>query len=243
MTERRAAELRRDARTLAIGPSALTWDGDDLLIRIDEWTAPVPPVPTAPSRVLGTVRVTPGALNREAYALDVAGRHVWRPIAPRAHVEVRMREPDLSWRGEGYLDTNAGTEPPEHAFATWHWSRAHLQRDSVVLYDLERADGSDLTLALRFDAQGRAEALEPPPPMRLPDTSCWRMPRRSRADDGAGIRIRRTWEDTPFYARTAIDTQLFGEAATGVHESLSLTRLRSPLVRSLLAFRMPRALR
>jgi carotenoid 1,2-hydratase len=37
-------------------------------------------------------------------------------------------------------------------------------------------------------------------------------------------------------------TRLLGQPAHGVHESLSLKRLRSPVVRGMLPFRMPRAL-
>ncbi|MFO1057934.1 MAG: hypothetical protein U1E53_13325 [Dongiaceae bacterium] len=77
MTERGAAALRRDASALAIGRSALHWDAGGLTIEIDEVAAPLP------VRIRGTVRVHPTALNRRGFTLDAAGRHRWRPIAPR----------------------------------------------------------------------------------------------------------------------------------------------------------------
>jgi carotenoid 1,2-hydratase len=241
MTERGEGAVRRDSSSLVIGESAMTWDGDGLTIRIDEITAPVPPFPGAPRPVRGVVRVRPEALNTEAFSLDSSGRHVWRPIAPRARVEATLTAPDLSWSGEGYFDTNAGLEPLEDAFETWDWSRAHLSRDTAITYDLQRREGADLSLALRFDPSGKATVVEPPAAVGLPST-IWRVPRRARADDGCRPDIQ-DWEDTPFYARTAVRTRLFGEAAEGVHETLSLGRLRSPWVRALLPFRMPRALR
>jgi carotenoid 1,2-hydratase len=50
----------------------------------------------------------------------------------------------------------------------------------------------------------------------------------------------RTFEDTPFYARSLLAATLDGETVQPVHESLSLRRFRNPLVRLMLPFRMPR---
>ena len=54
-------------------------------------------------------------------------------------------------------------------------------------------------------------------------------------------KVAKTWIDAPFYARSALDTRLFGEDVRAVHESLSLARFRSPIVQSMLPYRMPRA--
>lgn len=242
MTERPASQTQRDGRTLVIGPSSLSWDGDALVIRIKETTAPVPPLPMIPRRVIGTIRVKPHALNVIRFPLDATGKHTWRPIAPRAHVEATFRDPDLSWVGEGYLDSNTGSEPLEDAFEVWDWSRAHLGKETAVLYDLKRMDGSALSLALRFDRHARPETVAPPPHAPLPPT-LWRMPRHTHADESHPAKVTRTWEDTPFYSRSTLTTHLFGEPCEAVHESLSLGRLKSPLVRAMLPFRMPRSLR
>lgn len=233
MTERGRGALSRTADTLAIGPSALRWDGTALVIDIAEITAPLP------SRLRGTVRLEPLCTPGLEWPLDPAGRHIWRPIAPRARVEVALDKPGLKWRGEGYFDSNSGAEPLEAAFRDWRWSRAHLRRDTVVLYEGNRRDGSGFALGLAFDEAGVARPVALPPEIVLPRTG-WRMPRATRADRGAKVVIRRTWEDSPFYARTALSTRLLGEAADAVHESLSLDRLRSPVVRAMLPFRMPR---
>ena len=67
--------------------------------------------------------------------------------------------------------------------------------------------------------------------------------RGTRADDPARTRVRRTLEDTPFYARSVLSQRLLGEDVTAVHESLSLDRFRTRWVQALLPFRMPRRAR
>ncbi len=235
MTERSRSALARGADWLAIGRSTLAWDGEALAVDIRETSFPLP------SRFRGRVTVRPRALVMVPFALDRERRHLWQPVATRADVEVRMARPELAWRGEGYFDSNFGVEPLEEAFALWHWSRAHLARSEVVLYEGTRRDGSRFALGLGFDRAGGVHEVPLPPEVVLPRT-LWRMPRVTRADAGAAVRVRRTWEDTPFYARSALETQLFGETGDAVHESLSLDRLRRPVVKLMLPFRMPRVI-
>jgi carotenoid 1,2-hydratase len=234
MTERRRSSLVREQSTLAIGPSRLAWDADGLTATFDEITAPLP------ARLRGTVRLSPGALSPTPFALDPDGRHVWRPIAPRARVDVSLTHPACTWRGNAYFDTNAGTEPLEKAFLGWNWSRAHLPDETLLFYDVDRRDGGFQALALRVGADGGMTAMEPPPRCRLPPTA-WRMPRIARGDEGQRPTVRKTLEDTPFYTRSVLDVRHDGISAEVIHESLSLNRLRSPVVRAMLPFRMPRA--
>ncbi len=233
MTERGSSHLDRGPGHLTIGPSALAWDGDTLVATIDEIAAPLP------ARIRGTVRLTPESMTTESFALDPGGHHRWRPIASRARVEVVMERPGVRWSGTGYLDSNAGNEPLDDGFADWDWSRAHRQRDTVVLYDGVRRDGSMFALALQIAADGTVEHVPAPPHVVLP-TSGWRMARSTRADAGHVARVTRTWEDSPFYVRSALRTRLFGEDCAAVHESLSLDRFRMGIVRAMLPFRMPR---
>ncbi|MFM9852927.1 MAG: hydratase [Sphingomonadaceae bacterium] len=233
MTERRADRLTRAQDRIQIGPSEMVWEGDTLTIRFDEICAPIP------RRVKGVVRVHPQALAMHCFALDAVGHHRWTPVATHARIEVELDDPNLSWKGAGYFDSNAGDRPLEEGFTHWNWSRAHLARETVVLYEGARRDGSDFALALSFDEKGGAEAITPPPVVALPKTG-WRVDRATRADPGTKVIIRKSWEDAPFYSRTALSTTLFGEQVSAVHESLSLDRLRSPVVRFMLPFRMPR---
>ena len=236
MTERPSGSVNRDADHLAIGPSSLHWDGEALVIDIAETSAPLP------YPVRGQVRVYPEMIGTTGFHLDPAGKHRWHPVAPRARVEVTMQQPGISWSGGGYFDSNFGEEPLEAGFDDWHWSRAHLKNDVAVLYEGRRADGTPFDLALRMDRQGNWTDVAPPPTARLTRTG-WLIDRLTRADTGCQPKVVKTWVDAPFYARSAIDTRLFGEDVRAVHESLSLGRFRSPIVQSMLTMRMPRATR
>ena len=234
MTERSRERVSRSADALCIGPSTLVWEGDALVLRIDEVTAPWP------SRIRGVVRLHPAAPVGCEYLLDAAGRHRWSPIAPCARVEVQLSQPALCWRGTGYLDSNAGDRPLEADFKRWDWSRASLPGSrSAVLYDLARRGGDALSLAMQFDAQGRVYHFAPPPAAAL-SASAWRVARGTRSDAGSTPRTLQRLEDGPFYARSVISAQWLGEPVTAMHESLSLSRFDSSWVRLMLPFRMPR---
>ncbi len=233
MTERGRADLSRSERRLAIGPSAITWDGDALVIDVEERATPVP------LRAVGRIRVVPEARNAEPFALDPAGRHVWHPLAPAARVDVMMKAPAVRWSGHGYVDMNFGAEPLEAGFRRWNWSRALLPRGSAVFYEGDLSDGEPFALALRFDASGRPEPVEAPPLLALPRT-VWGIARATRADGPGAARVVRTLEDTPFYSRSVLASRLFGADAPSVHESVDLTRFASRWVQTLLPYRMPR---
>jgi carotenoid 1,2-hydratase len=236
LTERGAASVQRDRDHLQIGPSMLRWSGDEFVIDIHEITVPWP------SRLRGQVRLRPPLLTGHDFALDPAGKHRWRPLAPAARVEVSLQQPELRWRGGAYCDSNCGSEPLEHAFVRWDWSRASLGDGGCgVLYNIDHRAGPASALALRFSPQGEVSSLPPPPPATLPSGPLWRVPRRTRAEPHeAGVSVRRTLEDTPFYTRSLLATSFTGESVTAVHESLSLDRFSRLWVQSLLPFRMPR---
>ena len=68
----------------------------------------------------------------------------------------------------------------------------------------------------------------------------WRIPRQTRADAGATPRAIQTLTDSPFYARSVIQTRLLGENVTAIHESLDMHRFTRPWVQAMLPFRVPR---
>ena len=232
MTERPRERLVRSADTLAVGPSQIRWDGDALIIDIAERAAPIP-LP-----VRGQVRLHPDRVNETAFVLSDGGRHLWHPVAPRARVEVDMASPGLRWAGSGYFDSNFGAEPLEAGFRDWQWSRAHLKDDVAVIYEGVRRDGTDFALALRYGRDGNWADAPLPPSAALPSTT-FGMRRRTRGTDA---RVTRTWENAPFYSRSALSTQIYGERVEAVHESLSMDRFVSPIVQFMLPFRMPRIL-
>jgi carotenoid 1,2-hydratase len=229
MTERGAGAVDRGPAFLSIGPSTVTWDGSVLTVGIDEITMPVP------RRVRGTVRLYPSAVESRMLALDAAGRHRWRPIAPCARVEVALQSPGLSWSGPAYFDTNEGDRPLEADFIRWDWSRAPVPGGTAVLYDITGRDGIR-SLAMRYADTGGVTDFEPPPPVDLPGT-LWRVPRRIGL---RGPTVKDTLEDTPFYARSVIGGDLDGLEVTAMHESLSMDRFVNPAVQAMLPFRMPR---
>lgn len=231
MTERGEPDLHRDRQTLSIGPSAMEWDGNRLTIRIDEVSA------VFGQRVRGTVVLYPEALVGAEFALDSDGLHRWQPVATRARLEATFDQPGLSWKGDAYLDSNFGAEPMEARFARWQWSRAHVRDGTAVFYEGTRLDGGQFALSLRIDRQGMVHHRELPPLKHLRPSN-WLMPRSTRSDGRA--RVLKTWEDTPFYSRSALVTDLDGERALAVHESLSLTRFISPAMQWMLPYRMPR---
>jgi len=231
MTERGRGAIVREATTLAIGPSSLGWEGDALVVRLDELTAPLP------SRIRGELRLHPQVLTSHRVALDAQARHAWQPIAPLARLEVDLASPRMRWRGQAYCDSNLGTAPLESAFRCWQWSRASTDSRTTVLYDVTRLEDAPLSFALDIDRHGAVTPLEPPAGIELP-ASRWGIARATRSESGA--RVLATLEDGPFYARSLVASRLGGAPVTGVHESLSLERFRTAWVRWLLPFRMPR---
>lgn len=233
MTERGKNDVTRSAKEFVVGPSALSWDGDALTIRIDEVSVPFP------AKIRGTIRVLPSVLTNHEVILNETGKHRWFGIAPCARIEVDFSQPDLHWQGEGYLDSNVGDAPLEDGFTHWAWSRASLSDGTAVLYDAALRGGGHFSRGLRFDRHGDLTEFSPPPASPLPSTG-WRIRRETRADTGSSASVIRTLEDTPFYARTLVSTHLLGVPVTAVHESLDLNRFASRWVQTLLPFRMPR---
>lgn len=230
LSEYGPGEVERTADCFRVGRSSMAWESDCLVIRFDERTA------VLRQRVAGEVRLYPAAFPNQPVAIDAAGRHTWWAVAPHAHVEADLFAPGLKIRGAGYHDSNFGDEPLEAAFVDWNWSRAALPDRTAVLYDARRRDGSLLRLGRLFHADGEVTPLLAPRSVDLGRTR-WLIPRSTRTD-GAPARVVRTLEDTPFYARTEVATQLGHVPVKAVHESLSLSRFASPLVQSMLPFRI-----
>lgn len=234
MTERSRDAVSRTSNLFNVGPSSLSWDGNALVIRVDEIAVPIP------RRLRGTIRVVPTAITRQAFLLNEIGNHRWWPIAPCARVQVTLERPHLRWQGDGYFDMNRGDMPLESGFVDWQWSRGATPDGAIILYEALRRDGSRIDLAMTFDPQGRMQTFEPPSLHALKCTG-WRVGREVRSEDAPGII--KTLEDAPFYARSVVSAKLLDEPVILMHESLSLDRFRMPIVQAMLPFRMPRALR
>ncbi len=234
MTERGRQHIQRSAHHYQIGPSRLHWTGQELIIDIDEINVPWP------QRVRGRVTVRPEGLCRFVTPLDNEGLHRWGPIAPCSRVQVEMESPGVNWRGHAYMDSNEGDEPVEQGFWSWDWARAEMANgDTSVVYDVRPKKGPGRVVSQRFSPDGRHQPFEAPGRYPLP-ASAWRIQRAMCSEASAGPEIVSTLEDTPFYARSLLKTQLLGEDLTAVHETLDIPRLVSWPVRLMLPWKMPR---
>ena len=227
------------SRSMAIGASTVEHEGDDVVVRVDETTSPFPR-PGA-RRLRGQIRVRgvePSTLG--PIALDARNKHLWWPIAPRAVVDVHFPELGISFSGDGYHDANAGDEPLGAAFRSWTWGRWHLGRRTAIAYDTVLCDGTtrERTLSVGDTAVHDISRDVSRTPL---GRGAWGVPLRSACDGGGGARLVRRLEDSPFYARGIAETELFGQRATGIVESLDLQRFAAPWVRLLLPFRSRRA--
>lgn len=234
MTDRGRAALRQSRDALQIGPSRMSWQNGTLVIEVNE----VSGLPII-ARVQGQIRLTPSAVTEVEATLTPDARHIWRPFAPSARIEVDLSQ-GHSWAGHGYFDANFGQAALEADFKRWTWGRyPRGHGGTTCFYDGIRADGSTLALGLDVAANGAAVQMQPPPLAPLARTG-WRIKRDTRCDAGVRPYQTKALLDAPFYSRSVVQTQIDGETVTGVHEALDLGRFRSPVVKAMLAFRVPR---
>jgi len=234
MTERGGKWIHRDQHTFQIGPSALHWDGKCLTINIAERAIPFG------QKVAGTIKVYPDQLFQFTTPLDDGAKHRWGPIAPSARVEVSMQHPALHWQGHAYFDSNEGDEAISVPFTEWDWSRASLKDGSTaVIYDVRQKSGVDRLIALRFKPDGGVEPFEAPARQALRKTG-WRIQRHMRTDSNTVASTSKLLEDTPFYARSILQSTLLGEKVTSMHETLNVPRLVATSTQLMLPWRMPR---
>ena len=233
MTDRGRSALQRSPDTFRVGPSAMHWQGNKLVIDVNE----VSSLPLV-SRMAGQITVTPSAVTDRELLLTDTGTHVWRPFAPSSKIEVDLGRRG-QWSGHGYFDANFGTRALEQDFSYWTWGRYPTRQGATCFYDAVRRDGSELGIGLSFDANGTARQIAPPPRARL-RRSLWAVRRETRADVGYTPHQVKPMLDAPFYTRSAVKTRIDGEETVGVHEALDLNRFASPLLMPMLAVRVPR---
>lgn len=232
MTERGRKALSRSQTSLTIGPSSARWEDGALTLDLAERAVP------HLSRISGTVRLVPEI--RTSVDHELAPRHRWWPIAPRARISVDLSAPDLSWEGSGYFDCNWGDEPIEDGFQRWDWLRADLpDGEAAVLYAGSRRDGQPFGFGLRFAPDGTASPIDAPPARQL-GRGLWQVTRTAPAEAGANPRVIRVMEDSPFYLRSELRTRIEGHDVHAVGETLDLDRFRSRIVKLMLPWRMPR---
>jgi len=233
MTDRGRSALRQSRDRLQIGPSSVTWTGQELVIEVNEWGA-LPMV----TPVRGRVVLTPRVMTATEVWLTPDGSHLWRPFAPMADIEVSLSQ-GHRWRGHGYFDANFGSRALEHDFRFWTWGRYPLRDRVMCFYDAELCGGGHFDLAVEIGRDGQVREAKAPPRTRFARNP-WAVRRETRADPGVMPRSRLSVLEAPFYSRSVVETRIDGETTTGMHEALDLGRFRSPLMKPMLAVRVPR---
>ena len=234
MTERGENQVSRNSTDFVIGPSNLHWDGNKLTVQIRERAVPFG------QKIAGTVELYPNTLFNFSTPLDAAGKHRWGPLAPSARVKVNLNSPDLQWEGNAYLDSNEGDEPISEAFHEWDWSRAEMSgaRTSVI-YDVREKNTQENLLALTFNPNGTIDRFEPPPRQALPKTM-WGIQGHMRNQSSETLKVQKILENTPFYTRSVLNSELLGEKVLSFHETLSVPKLTLATTQLMLPWRMPR---
>ncbi len=233
MTDRGERALRQTQDVFEVGPSKLSWADGRLIIDVDELASP-----PLPGRVKGRITLTPSGLTDVEAPLMPDGSHIWRPFAPTATIEVDLNR-GWPWSGHGSLDSNFGTRALEADFSYWTWGRFPVPGGSACFYDAERRDGGRLELGVKFADSGEIEPMEVPRKTRFART-LWAVKRETRADPGYTPHQVKMMLDAPFYSRSVVRTKIGGVETDGVHEALDLDRFASPLIKPMLAIRVPR---
>jgi carotenoid 1,2-hydratase len=235
LAERKVSPEDRSASRLTIGSSAIGWEGDRLVVDIDERTTPF----TKRQPLKGRIVVHPEAHSGLELDIDERGQHRWWPVAPLARIEVDLPVPGVRFSGHGYHDANAGDVPLEATFETWNWSRARSPAGDAALltYDVTCASGAEPWLAFQVKKDSTVEHFERS--WRAPlGRSLWQLERHARVDEGASAHVVRSLEDGPFYARALVRTRVGGHHVVAMHEQLAAHRLRLRWVRFCTAYKM-----
>ncbi|MEM8851586.1 MAG: carotenoid 1,2-hydratase [Pseudomonadota bacterium] len=234
MTDRGRSALRQTPDAIQIGPSGLHWDGDKLVIEIDEVSTP------HGQRIKGKVTVTPRGITDVEVPLKSDGSHIWRPLAPASDIKVEIDRPGWSWSGHGYLDSNFGTAALEADFKYWHWGRFPVPDGRMIFYEAELRDGTETRVALHFHDDGSVHPVETPPPLTPFRPSPWLLRRETRCDPGHKPKPVRAMITAPFYERAVVETTIHGHRSTGIWEALNCDRFKAWWMKPLLAVRVPR---
>ncbi len=233
-TEYTAASVDRTTNTFKMGKNRVRRTTEALEFFVDDCS------PLGRKKIRGTIRLVLGTGSLIPVELDRQSRHLWWPVSPHTTIDVALEHPGLEFRGHGYHDANLGHDPLEDAFKRWSWSRTTTPEHTLVTYDcLVRGETQPIPRAWTFDG------LHPPvshdlerAPRRMPTTRWWLCP--TTRLPGSADPIHKL-EDTPFYARHQLSTDVSGHSCPTVYEFLDLDRFRRRWVQTLLWFRMRRA--
>jgi carotenoid 1,2-hydratase len=108
-----------------------------------------------------------------------------------------------------------------------------------VIYDVREKNAQENVLALTFNPNGTIDHFEPPPRQALPKT-IWGIQGHMRNQSPEGLEVVQVLENTPFYTRSVLNSELLGEKVLSFHETLSVPKLTLTSTQFMLPWRMPR---
>ncbi len=234
MSEYARTQVERGEHALRIGGTHIELGARGMRVDFSELSAPVP------RALIGTIELSFDDVLSTSYALDSRAQHFWSPIAPVARAQVTLSSPQIRFSGSAYVDSNWGQCALEDSFERWQWHRSTRDGQTEIVYDVHERGAEVTQRAWLFDTKGAVDI-----PRRSQAEACvdlgstrWGMTRSLRSARDVQVRLERTLEDTPFYARSLVGFRRCSEAWHGVHETLSLERFSRRWVRRLLPFKM-----
>ncbi len=233
MTERGEKSVLLDENSFSVGPSKFQWVNNHLEIIINEISNP------HFDRIKGIVKIKPDYISEIEIPLTSDGNHIWRPFSPNAKIEVDIEKKGWQWSGHGYFDANFGLRALEQDFSYWTWARLPTSNSTATIYNAKLRDKSEVEVGLNFLQNGQIKIFSPPKNKSL-SRSLWLVKREIPCEDRFTPKQVKHMLDTPFYTRSAVKTKILGEESIGVHETLDLNRFSNPLIKPMLAVRIPR---
>jgi len=185
------------------------------------------------------VKIKPNYISEIEVPLTSDGTHIWRPFSPNSKIEVDIKKKGWQWSGHGYFDANFGLRALEQDFSYWTWARLPTSNSTATIYNAKLRDKSEIEVGLNFLQNGEIKTFSPPKNKPL-SRSLWFVKRGIPCEDDFIPKQVKHMLDTPFYTRSAVKTKILGEESVGVHETLDLNRFSNPLIKPLLAVRIPR---
>lgn len=183
--------------------------------------------------------------------LGVPGsRHVWIMAAADCAVEgeIRIGTRDVTFRGRGYHDHNAGEEEISRAIRRWEWGRVHHGASTDVYYVSEPHHGPAKSLRLTC-RDGRPESIRTPTEIRgtgpMRNVFGVRSDREiTICDESGSLRCQHQTclDDGPFYRRWLSRFAIGSNAmdAPGIAELLDTRNLNRVIFNWMIPFRLKR---
>lgn len=196
---------------LQIGQSTLRYEGERLLVHVNDVTA------IWGKPVSAKLELTPEGPSHAPVQLVEGLSHHWHPIAPRARATVHVDE--LQLEGRGYHDGNHGDVPLGSDLRGWDWARSHTNDRTTIHYRPWKAQRGWQVEVDSKSASARQVAMTAPEAQR----TGWGLPVPKRPST-------RLLESSPFYARMETGTDTLGEVA-------DFERFHQPWIRWMAALR------